>query len=186
MEKGRKEKNILTFTVSPFFLSSLPPKFLSSLIPFLHSSFFMLTIRIPATSKEWEQYYDLRFKVLREPWGQLKGSEILTDEDQADHAMVIDDETQQIVGVARMQTNTPTQGQVRCVAVSPEVQGMGVGKLLMSYLEEIAQQKGIQEIVLDARENAVKFYLSIGYEIIGDSYLLFGVIPHFKMRKELK
>lgn len=143
----------------------------------------MLTTRIPITSEEWEQYYDLRFKVLREPWGQLKGSEVLTDEDQADHAMVMDSETGKVVGVARMQTNTPTQGQVRCVAVSPEVQGKGLGKLLMSYLENLAKEKGFQEIVLDARENAVEFYLSIGYEIIGESYLLFGVIPHFKMRK---
>jgi N-acetylglutamate synthase-like GNAT family acetyltransferase len=79
----------------------------------------MLITRIPQTAQEWEQYYQLRFTVLREPWGQLKGSEILQDEDQADHAMVIDDETQEIVGVARMQTNTPTQGQVRCVAVAP-------------------------------------------------------------------
>lgn len=143
----------------------------------------MLTIRIPVTSEEWEQYYDLRFKVLREPWGQLKGSEVLTDEDQSDHAMVIDSETEKIVGVARMQTNSPFQGQVRCVAVSPQLQGKGVGKLLMNYLEKLAQEKGFQEIVLDARENAVKFYLSIGYEIIAESYLLFGVIPHFKMRK---
>ena len=143
----------------------------------------MLTIKTPTTSKEWEQYYNLRFTVLREPWGQLKGSEILTDEDQADHAMVVDSETDKIVGVARMQMNTPTQGQVRCVAVSPEVQGRGVGKLLMSYLENVAQEKGFKEIVLDARENALKFYLSIDYEIIGDSYLLFNVIPHFKMIK---
>jgi predicted GNAT family N-acyltransferase len=143
----------------------------------------MLTIRIPNTSEEWEQYYDLRFKVLREPWGQLKGSEVLTDEDKANHAMVFDSESGQVLGVARMQTNSPTQGQVRCVAVSTEAQGKGVGKLLMSYLENLAIEKGCEEIVLDARENAVKFYLSIGYEIIGDSYLLFGVIPHFKMRK---
>jgi ribosomal protein S18 acetylase RimI-like enzyme len=145
----------------------------------------MLTIKIPHTQSEWEQYYDLRFTVLREPWGQLKGSEVLTDEDQADHAMAVDNQSNKILGVARMQTNTPTQGQVRCVAVSPEVQGRGVGKLLMSYLENVAQQKGFQEIILDARENAVKFYLSIGYEIIGDSYLLFGIIPHVKMRKSL-
>jgi ribosomal protein S18 acetylase RimI-like enzyme len=151
---------------------------LSSITPL-----FMLIIRMPATSEEWEQYYDLRFKVLREPWGQLKGSEVLTDEDQADHAMVIDSESRNIIGVARMQTNSPTEGQVRCVAVSPEAQGKGVGKLLMSYLENLAQEKGFTGIVLDARENAVKFYLSIGYEIIGDSYLLFGVIPHFKMIK---
>ena len=143
----------------------------------------MLTIKIPDTSEEWKQYYDLRFKVLREPWGQLKGSEVLTDEDQSDHAMVMDSETGKIVGVARMQTNSATQGQVRCVAVSPQQQGKGVGKLLMNYLEKLAMEKGFQEIVLDARENAVKFYLSIGYENIGESYLLFGVIPHSKMRK---
>ena len=143
----------------------------------------MLITRIPETPQEWEQYYQLRYTVLREPWGQLKGSEVLKDEDQSDHVMVIDSETQEIVGVARMQTNTPTQGQVRCVAVAHHTQGQGVGKLLMKYLEELAQQKGIKEIVLDARENAVKFYLSIGYEIFEESYLLFGEIQHWEMRK---
>jgi len=143
----------------------------------------MLTIKIPYTSREWEQYYHLRFTVLREPWGQLKGGEILKDEAQADHAMVVDTETNKIVGVARMQTNSPTQGQVRCVAVSPHAQGKGVGKLLMNYLEDIAQQKGFTEMILDARENAVKFYLSIGYKILEESYLLFGEIQHWKMRK---
>ena len=145
----------------------------------------MLITRIPKTAQEWEQYYQLRYTVLREPWGQLKGSEVLKDEDQADHAMVIDDETHEILGVARMQTNTPSQGQVRCVAVAPHVQGQGVGKLLMKYLEELAQQKGIKEIILDARQNAVKFYLSIGYEIFEDSYLLFGEIQHWKMKKKI-
>jgi N-acetylglutamate synthase-like GNAT family acetyltransferase len=145
----------------------------------------MLIVRIPATSQEWEQYYNLRFTVLREPWGQLKGSEVLKDEDEADHAMIVESETNEIVGVARMQTNTPTQGQVRCVAVSPNVQGKGVGKLLMKYLEDVAKEKGIKEIVLDARENAVKFYQSIGYVIFEDSYLLFGEIQHYKMRKDL-
>jgi ribosomal protein S18 acetylase RimI-like enzyme len=53
----------------------------------------------------------------------------------------------------------------------------------MNYLENIAQQKGFTEIVLDARENAVKFYQSIGYEIQEESYLLFGEIQHWKMRK---
>lgn len=145
----------------------------------------MLIVRIPETAQEWEQYYNLRFTVLREPWGQLKGSEVLKDEDQADHAMVIDSESNIVVGVARMQINTPTQGQVRCVAVSPNVQGKGVGKLLMNYLENLAREKSIKEIILDARENALKFYESIGYEIYEDSYLLFGEIQHYRMRKEL-
>lgn len=143
----------------------------------------MFIVKRPTSPEEWEQYYHLRYTVLRQPWGQPKGSEVLADEDQSDHAIVVDSQMNEIVGVARMQTNTPKQGQVRCVAVSPSVQGRGVGKLLMNYLENIGQDRGYEEIVLDARENAVKFYVSIGYEIIGESYLLFGVIPHFKMRK---
>jgi predicted GNAT family N-acyltransferase len=156
------------FTVNRMFQNHFPNK---------------MSVYSPKTPQEWEAYFDLRFKVLREPWQQAKGSEVLQDEDQSDHAMLTDPETGKVLGVARLQTNTPTQGQVRCVAVSPEAQGKGVGKQLMSYLEDIAQQKGMTEIILDARENAVQFYLSIGYEIYADSYLLFGQIPHFKMRK---
>lgn len=146
----------------------------------------MISIRKPETASEWEPYYNLRFTILREPWGQLKGSEVLTDEDQADHAMAIDEETKEVFGVARMQTNSQEQGQVRCVAVSANAQGKGIGKLLMQYLENIALERGMTEIVLDARENAVAFYKHIGYEIIAESYLLFGEIQHWKMRKVLQ
>ena len=140
------------------------------------------TIRPPENQQEWESYFQLRFSILREPWGQAKGSEVLTDEDQATHAAAFD-ENGTMLGVARLQTNSPTQGQVRCVAVSTEAQGKGIGKLLMDYLENIAQEKGMTEIVLDARINALEFYKSIDYEVIAESYLLFGEIPHWKMRK---
>ena len=29
----------------------------------------------PRTTQEWESYFDLRWRVLREPWGQARGSE---------------------------------------------------------------------------------------------------------------
>jgi len=145
----------------------------------------MIEIKVPQSAEQWEKYYDLRFKILREPWGQPKGSEVLKDEDEATHAMAIDTDSGQILGVARLQKNSPTEGQVRCVAVSNEAQGKGVGKLLMAYLEEAARQQGMTLIVLDARQNAVAFYKAIGYTIIADSYLLFGEIPHFKMTKDI-
>jgi predicted GNAT family N-acyltransferase len=55
----------------------------------------------------------------------------------------------------------------------------------MSYLEKVAMEKGWQEIILEARENAVPFYESIGYSIIEKSYLLFGEIQHYRMKKAL-
>lgn len=145
----------------------------------------MIIAKIPNTAQEWEKYYDLRFTILREPWHQKKGSEVLPDEDQAHHVMAIDAKTDELLGVARLQMNSPTQGQVRCVAVANNAQGKGVGKFLMKYLEELGKEKGLEEIILDARINALEFYKAIGYEIYAESYLLFGEIPHWKMKKQL-
>ena len=143
----------------------------------------MLEIKSPQTDSDWKAYYALRFNVLREPWNQPLGSEVLADEDQAIHAIAIDDN--EVVGVARMHESAEKQGQVRCVATATAAQGKGIGKAIMAYLEEKAKQKGWTEIVLEARENAVPFYEAIGYTIVAESYLLFGEIQHYRMQKSL-
>ena len=143
----------------------------------------MLEIKSPTTDSDWKAYYALRFNVLREPWNQPLGSEVLADEDQAIHAIAV--EGTEVLGVARMHESAEKQGQVRCVATATEAQGKGIGKAIMAYLEEKAKQKGWTEIVLEARENAVPFYQAIGYSIVAESYLLFGEIQHYRMQKSL-
>lgn len=142
-----------------------------------------MEIKSPQTEAEWKAYYALRFTVLREPWNQPLGSEVLTDEDQAIHAIAMEDG--EVLGVARMHESAEKQGQVRCVAIATAAQGKGIGKAIMAYLEEKATQKGWTEIVLEARENAVPFYQAIGYNIVTESYLLFGEIQHYRMKKAL-
>ena len=118
-----------------------------------------MIIKSPMSQDEWESYYRLRFTILRAPWNQPLGSEVLADESEAIHAMVIEDD--QIIGVARMHKSGENQGQVRCVAVAVEAQGKGVGKAIMLHLEGKAKEMGMQEIVLEARENSVTFYKSM-------------------------
>ena len=142
-----------------------------------------MIIKSPITQDEWESYYRLRFTILRAPWNQPLGSEVLADESEAIHAMVLEDD--QIIGVARMHKSGENQGQVRCVAVAAEAQGKGVGKAIMLHLEGKAKEMGMQEIVLEARENAVPFYKSMGYVIEKESYLLFGEIQHYRMKKDI-
>ena len=137
----------------------------------------------PQNDLEWKAYFHLRFDVLREPWNQPAGSEVLGDEDQAIHAMAMDGDV--VAGVARMHASGPLQGQVRCVAVARGQQGKGVGKSIMNYLEDMARNKGWKEIILEARENAVPFYKALGYEIQKESYLLFNEIQHYTMTKSL-
>jgi N-acetylglutamate synthase-like GNAT family acetyltransferase len=142
-----------------------------------------MEIKSPQTDSEWKAYYALRFNVLREPWNQPLGSEVLADEDQAIHAIAQEDG--EVLGVARMHESAEKQGQVRCVATATSAQGKGIGKAIMAYLEDQAKAKGWTEIVLEARENAVPFYQRIGYTIIAESYLLFGEIQHYRMKKAL-
>jgi N-acetylglutamate synthase-like GNAT family acetyltransferase len=142
-----------------------------------------MEIKSPQTDAEWKAYYALRFNVLREPWNQPLGSEVLADEDQAIHAIAVEDN--EVLGVARMHESAAKQGQVRCVATATTAQGKGIGKAIMAYLEVQAKAKGWTEIVLEARENAVPFYQAIGYTIVAESYLLFGEIQHYRMSKTL-
>jgi N-acetylglutamate synthase-like GNAT family acetyltransferase len=142
-----------------------------------------MEIKSPQTDAEWKAYYALRFNVLREPWNQPLGSEVLADEDQAIHAIAV--EEGEVLGVARMHESAANQGQVRCVAIATAAQGKGIGKAIMAYVEEKARLKDWNEIVLEARENAVPFYQAIGYTIVAESYLLFGEIQHYRMKKNL-
>ena len=48
----------------------------------------------------------------------------------------------------------------------------------------IAKKKGAGEMVLNARENAINFYLSLGYKEI-EPYESDTGIPHTTMRKKL-
>ncbi len=143
-----------------------------------------MKISTPITPEEFDQYFQLRWEVLRKPWNQPRGSEIGSDEDACIHAMAVT-KSGNVVGTARLQFNTPTSAQARYVAIADHMQGKGIGKALMVHLENIAREKGATEMVLDARENAVEFYKSLQYQITGKSYLLFGEIQHYRMRKEL-
>ncbi|MBP6335236.1 MAG: GNAT family N-acetyltransferase [Bacteroidia bacterium] len=136
----------------------------------------------PTTEKDLSEYYRIRYEILRKPWNQSSA----TTKDDTEHLSVhllVKDEKGQAVATGRMQFNSPTEGQIRSMAVIQEYQGNGIGSLIIQHLEKIAGNKKIKAILLDARENAVPFYLRNGYEIVAPSYLLFGEIKHFRMQK---
>lgn len=138
----------------------------------------------PQSADDWERYYQLRFEILRKPWNQPFSSTKDDTENESVHLLILDTDGN-AAAAGRLQFNSDVQGQLRSMAVRTELQGTGLGKKLIRALEKIAVQKGIQEIILDARENAVNFYKANGYEVTGPSYLLFGQIPHFTMRKSM-
>lgn len=146
-----------------------------------------IPVRPPRTPAEWAAYYQLRYAILRQPWQQPPGSEHLPDDNEVgvQHALICDAATGAALAVGRLHAATPGQGQVRMVAVAATAQGQGRGRQLMEYLEQQARLAGLTEIMLHARQNAVPFYLQLGYTLGEASYTLFESIPHFVMQKRL-
>ena len=139
----------------------------------------------PNSSAEFEQYYNLRYEVLRKPWLQPKGSEKDDGDKSSIHRMIIDESNGKAVAVGRLQFNTSEEAQIRYMAVSDNYQLKGYGNIIVKTLEDIALNKGIRNIILKARENALKFYWKNGYELIEKSYLLFDEIQHWLMVKKI-
>ena len=146
-------------------------------------------IQPPRTPTEWAAYYALRYAVLRQPWQQPPGSERVPADDEPGtlHALLLaaPAAAPQALAVGMLQPTGHGQGQIRFMAVAPEAAGTGAGRRVVAYLEQEAQAAGISEIVLHSREAAVGFYEKLGYAVVAPSHTLFGVIPHFLMRKEL-
>ena len=138
----------------------------------------------PGTEKEYEQYYHLRWKILRAPWNQPEGTETDDIEDRCFHIMAVD-EIKNIIAVARLQFNSNTEAQIRYMAVVREHEKNGIGRELVNAMELHAQNSSCKKIVLHARAPAIGFYQKLGYQVIEKSYLLFDEIQHFRMVKEL-
>ena len=144
----------------------------------------MFNVSAPQSKTEFERYYDLRWRILRAPWQQPRGSERDHHEDNAIHAMALNDEGH-IIGVARLHQINKTTAQIRYMAVEDRWQGNGVGDALLRNLEGKARALGVQLIKLNARENSVRFYTKRGYQITGPGHLLYGEIKHQKLEKRL-
>lgn len=141
------------------------------------------TIKSPETESEWKNYYNFRWEMLRKPIGMSKQTVKDDLEKESYHLMVVN-KKDEVIGSGRLHFNNKKEGQIRYMAVSDSIQRKGLGTSIVLELEIMAKEKGAQEMVLNARENAINFYLSLGYKEI-EPYQSDTDIPHTTMSKEL-
>lgn len=152
--------------------------------------------------------------VLREPLGFPRGAEILADDDQAVHAWVEDAGKVVAVGRAHLipnesdgsQADHAGPGAAHCPAFGPLVSGgprpaiqirqmgtldshrrKGYAAEVLSQLEKSSVELlGASAGFLQAREVAIPFYSSQGWEIIDEPYEILGIGPHRSMMKHFR
>lgn len=140
-------------------------------------------IRAPKSPQEWKNYYDLRYNVLRKPLNQPLGSEKNDGDKTGKHfALFVNNE---IVAIARLDYLNEECNQTRFVAVNPNHQGKGFGKIIMAAVENETRKEGKSKMMLQARDYALDFYLKLSYTVIEKSYKLYDVLQHYKVEKQL-
>ena len=146
----------------------------------------MIKISSPKTREEFKAYYDLRYKVLREPWGMQRGSEKDDYEPISDHYMAIDESTGELVGVVKLFEKEPGLGWFSHLAVKDSWQRKGVGKLLLTFIEEKAKEKGYKALGCLSRLNTTAFFEKEGYTVVGLPSHYLGTTQVVWMQKSLE
>lgn len=137
---------------------------------------------INSTSPKYLQVWELREEVLRKPLGMSLKNEDLSN-DHVD-TIFIAEQNGVVVACLMLHRVAADVYKLRQMAVSQELQGKGIGRILVSAAEIFAVQNGYKKIVLHARKVATGFYDALGYKQVGDQFSEVG-IPHYAMEKAI-
>jgi N-acetylglutamate synthase-like GNAT family acetyltransferase len=145
----------------------------------------MSGVKEARTKGELERIIELRYRILRQPWQQPYASSSDELEETSVNAY-IENEKGQVLACGRLQENENKTGQIRYMAVVENARGTGLGKKILHFLEHRAAELGFNKIILQARENALDFYLKNNYAVKEKSFLLWGKVQHYLMEKSLR
>jgi predicted GNAT family N-acyltransferase len=138
---------------------------------------------IQTDSPYYPQVYQLRETILRKPLGLSLKNEDLSQDEKDIICIALCNEN--VMACLMLQELSPTLMKLRQMAVAQEMQGKGIGNMLVQFAETHCLNRGIDKMVLHARTHAIPFYLSLAYTIVGPEFTEVN-IPHVKMEKKLR
>ena len=131
---------------------------------------------------DYKKMVALRQQILRQPLGLSFSFEEL--EKEKDDLLIAAFDDDDMLGCC-MLTNIDSQTmRIRQMAVQNNLQGKGIGASLMSFIENLARDKGYKCLMMHARNTAIGFYEKFGYKVRGGEFIEVGV-PHHVMEKIL-
>lgn len=144
----------------------------------------MFTIKTPITGDDFKAYYALRYRVLREPWGHPKGTEKDDYEPISEHFMAVN-EKNEVVGVVKLYKKTEQVGHVSHLAVAPEHQHRGIGRMLLETVEQRARLLGLCSLTTMARATATVYFEKYGFQVVSIPAPHLGTTHLVRMEKRL-
>ena len=144
----------------------------------------MFKVDTPTTPEDFEAYFHFRWLMLRKPWNYPEGSEKDEYESVSEHRFIRNGKGE-VVAVGRVHMNTAEEAQIRHIAVSQDEQGKGLGKLILSALENVAREEGAERLVTNSREISLEFFSACGFEVEKEAPAELGKLQRQQMVKKL-
>jgi predicted GNAT family N-acyltransferase len=141
----------------------------------------MIEVRLARSPGEIADCLRLRWAVFVDEQGVLPSEEVDTrDQTDAMHALAFLDGIS--CGAGRFVFEAPGSAKIQRMAVLANARGRGVGRKLLSFLEDEARVRGAERFTLDAQVHARPFYEKAGYSAVGEVFED-ARIPHIRMDK---
>ena len=110
---------------------------------------------------EYEKTIDIRNDAFRKPQGlNIRDEDLSGDKELLMFAGYIDGEMMSTVFLAHKDEKT---AQVKSVIVIDKYKGLGLGKYLMDFIEDLAKEEGYEKMILMGRVKVEEFYKKLGY-----------------------
>jgi len=137
---------------------------------------------IKTRNPEYYQEIMLRWEVQHKPLGVPPDPSLFPEEENSLHLVAL--EGKEVVGCVIYHPQKGKSGEMEPMTISPNFRGVGFARKLIHFLEKALIKRGIREVVLFAREEAISFYHHLGYHLEQEKIEKYGV-PHMAMRKTL-
>ena len=143
----------------------------------------MNILKVEFATPEYDETVSLRYKILRLPLNLDFTAEDLAKE-YTDIHLAAYDGAWILRGCLVLTPKTKTVIKMRQVAVDADIQGKGVGRMMVEKSEQMARSLGYKMMELNARDVAVPFYKKLDYQVEGEMFEEVS-IAHYKMVKVL-
>jgi len=138
--------------------------------------------KLVANDRELEEAFEVRRQVFVDEQG-ISDDLVFDGHDREALHMVVKD-GERVIGTARVLFLADHQAKLERMAVLNPLRHKGIGKGIVSFLNEELRNRQLEQIVLHAQYGVVTFYKSCGFEELGMPFWEAG-IKHIKMQKRL-
>jgi len=141
-----------------------------------------LGYKLVASNRDLKEAFEVRKKVFTEEQGTPEDLEFDNHDREALHMVVKDGE--RVIGTARVLFLTTNRAKIERMAILKPFRHRGIGRRIISFLDEELKNRHVEEVVLHAQYSVVAFYKSCGFRELGLPFYEVG-IKHIQMQKRL-